>query len=213
MLTYNLFWWNLFGVRAGNGGSAGKLINASGPFDIMGFQECESVQRVLDDAGLRESHIGVQGPHALGLAYRKDTWEVLAKGEQAVAEDRPEQNYGLRGVQWVRLRHLTSGHIVFFLNHHGPLPINTGGICAGRATASNMLKVVGQNMQLDDRAVIVGDLNADATSETQTTFQERIDRVIEHWVDAVYYSCDSISSINLGNGGSDHQALAATLPL
>jgi hypothetical protein len=179
----------------------------------MGFQECDNVDRVLGDAGLRATHIGVQGGHALAIAYKKDTWEVLAYGQVQVAEDRPEQNYGRRGVQWSRLRHTPSGKVVFFLNHHGPLPINTGGICAGTATAANILKVVGQNMQLDDKTVILGDLNADGTSATQAKLQEHIDRVFEHWVDAIFYSCDAISSVNLGNGGSDHAALASIFPL
>merc|ERR1712226_839896 len=42
-LTYNLFWWNLFNQRRGNGGSAGRLVkDAAGDehFDIAGFQEC-----------------------------------------------------------------------------------------------------------------------------------------------------------------------------
>ena len=74
MLSYNLFWWNLYGVRGGNGESAGHLIKAEtvedtallfckttsllspaavfqtfqdGLFDVMGFQECENGIRVL----------------------------------------------------------------------------------------------------------------------------------------------------------------------
>lgn len=41
VLSYNLFWWNLFGVRGGNDRSAGRLIESTGPFDLMGFQELQ----------------------------------------------------------------------------------------------------------------------------------------------------------------------------
>lgn len=55
VLTYNLFWWNLFGMRGGAGGSSGKLIASSGSqlsYDFMGFQECEDIARVLRDGHL-----------------------------------------------------------------------------------------------------------------------------------------------------------------
>lgn len=90
--------WNLFDRRGGNDRSAGRLIESHGPFDIMGFQECDSVGRVLSDARLRESHVGLQGPRALGIAYAKDVWDFLGDGRHDVAEDRPEQHYGARCV-------------------------------------------------------------------------------------------------------------------
>ena len=76
VLTYNLFWWNLFGQRGGNGGSAGKLIKDAGsaaPFDLMGFQECDDVNRVLGDAGLTDTFGTVSPGHAVAIAYR-NTW-------------------------------------------------------------------------------------------------------------------------------------------
>mmetsp|Transcript_71652 Transcript_71652/g.232987 ORF Transcript_71652/g.232987 Transcript_71652/m.232987 type:complete len:155 (-) Transcript_71652:1230-1694(-) len=42
VLTYNLNWWDLFGMQGGNNGSAGKLIGWHArrgvPFDFMGFR-------------------------------------------------------------------------------------------------------------------------------------------------------------------------------
>ena len=54
MLSYNLFWWHLFKVEGGRGGSAGHLIRSTSepPYDVMGFQECEDPERVLGPAGL-----------------------------------------------------------------------------------------------------------------------------------------------------------------
>jgi endonuclease/exonuclease/phosphatase family metal-dependent hydrolase len=213
VLTYNLFWWNLFGRRGGNGRSAGRLIESNGHFDILGFQECDSVQRILDDARLSSSHVGLQGPHALGMAYAHAVWEKIGEGKADVAEDRHDQYYGKRGVQWVRLSHKATGRTVFFINHHGPLPVNTGGKCGGTAAASSMLRVVSENMLGGDKVVLMGDLNADTSASTQKKLSEHLYRSVKHWVDAVYSSCPAVDSANLGTGGSDHNALSATLPL
>merc|ERR1719188_1569160 len=43
VLSYNLYWWNLYDVHKGRDDSAAKLIassHESKPFDLMGFQEC-----------------------------------------------------------------------------------------------------------------------------------------------------------------------------
>lgn len=209
VLSYNLFWWNLFGQRGGNGGSAGKLIQANGPFDIMGFQECDDVYRVLRDAGMEHTHTPITADHATAMAYKRDTWEELASGKEDVAEDNRFQYYGRRGVGWARLRHHVSGKIVFVLNHHGPLQVNTGGMCGGEATAYNMLKVIGLHAHTDDVKILVGDLNADGNSATQRTLKGHMHQVASDWVDAIYSSCESASFKNLGNGGSDHNAIEA----
>jgi len=209
VLSYNLFWWNLFGQRGGNGGSAGRLIRANGPFDIMGFQECDDVDRVLRDAGMEHTHLSIRADHGTAIAYKKDTWEVIDSGKQEVAEDNRFQYYGRRGVGWARLRHRANGKIAFFVNHHGPLQINTGGACGGDATAYNMLKVIGLNAQSNDVVIVLGDLNADGNSATQKVLKSHLYQIATDWVDAIFSSCQSVSWKNLGNGGSDHNAIEA----
>jgi len=213
VLSYNLFWWNLFRQRGGNGRSAGKLIQANGPFDIMGFQECEDAPRVLRDARLSNSHVALPGGHATAIAYRTAAWQELGSGREDVAEDRQEQYYGLRGAGWARLRHRQSGRTVFVVNHHGPLPVNTGGKCGGEATAYNLLRLAGRHAAPGDAVILLGDINADVNSATQQTLRERLHRLAHDWVDAVFASCPGISSRNLGNGGSDHNAIEAVVRL
>lgn len=209
VLSYNLFWWNLFGQRGGNGGSASRLISDNGPFDIMGFQECDDVQRVLRDAGMEGTHTAIRAGHATSIAYRKDAWQELASGKEDVAEDNRFQYYGKRGVGWARLRHKQSGKTVFVVNHHGPLQVNTGGLCGGEATAYNMLKVIGLHSEADDLKILLGDLNADRTSTTQRTLVQYMHQVKTDWVDAIFSSCKAGSSATLGKGGSDHNAISA----
>jgi len=213
VLTYNLFWWNLYGQRGGNGGSASHLISGNGPFDIMGFQECDDPWRVLNDGGLGSSYDVVSGHHATAIAYNKDKWDKLGGGSEEVAQDRPEQYYGRREVGWARLRSKANGKVVFVVNHHGPLPVNTGGICGGEVTAYRILKVFGARAQDSDFKLLLGDLNAEYHAATQSTLGWKMHRVTANWVDAIFASCPNGNARNLGNGGSDHDAIEAVFQI
>jgi len=219
VLTYNLFWWNLFGLRGGDGQRSGRLISASGwpePYDVMGFQECDSITRVITDAGLHLQYEMIQGPHALGMAYRKAAWMELGRGESDVAEDREDLWYGNRAVHWVRLQHKQRGSKLFFVNHHGPLPISTGGKCGGEAAAYNIMKVIGENMGAADDVILVGDFNSVTESDTVLKLEERMHRLFSGTahggVDHIFSSCPStVGTWNHGAGGSDHDALCTIL--
>eukprot|EP00931_Biecheleriopsis_adriatica_P067753 TRINITY_DN4181_c0_g1_i1.p1 TRINITY_DN4181_c0_g1~~TRINITY_DN4181_c0_g1_i1.p1 ORF type:complete len:364 (+),score=44.17 TRINITY_DN4181_c0_g1_i1:97-1092(+) len=219
VLTYNLFWWNLFGLRGGDGRRSGRLISATGwpePYDIMGFQECDDVTRIITDAGLHRQYAMLQGPHALGMAYRLAAWEELGRGEEHVAEDRHDQWYGQRAVMWVRLRQRATNLTLLFLNHHGPLPLSTGGKCGHEATAYNIMKVIGENADVNDNVVLVGDFNSVRDSSTVQKLSERMYRLFSGdshgGVDHIFSSCGEIvGTWNLGTGGSDHDALSTIL--
>jgi len=220
VLAYNLFWWNLFGLRGGNEKSAGKLIQQnfqSEPFAVMALQECDSVARLLKDAELDTRYIGIQGRHALSIAYDGSQWEELRQGSADVAEDRPEQYFGRRAIQWVRLRHKRSRKTILAVNHHGPLPVPSGGVCGGSATAYNILRETTNNAEHGDLIVLAGDFNSLLLSETVQKLQEHV-----HWlytgksfggVDHFFSNYDDSyvrERRNLGNGGSDHDALSVT---
>jgi len=223
ILTYNLYWWNLFGeqFRKGNGGSAGKLIARGGkgkPYDFMGFQECDDVARVLADAGLQGSHAGIAGGHAVAIAYRRAAWTKLDDGMDEVGEDRADQWWGTRGAQWARFKHASNGRTVFVVNHHGPLPVGTGGRCGPQATAWRILKAIGDHARTGDAVIVVGDFNADAGTATARELGQRLHRVYTGTsfggVDHVFSSCGGdrvVSKRNLGAGGSDHDALEVVL--
>jgi len=213
VLSYNLFWWNLFGRRNGNGNSAGRLIAANGPYDIMGFQECEDVGRVLADAGLQHTHQALPGGHALAIAYKKSSWERLGSDTAVVAEDRHDQYYGERVLNWARLRHKKTQKVVFFANHHGPLPVNSGGKYGGDATAHKILGVVNRHSHKSDLRIIVGDFNADRNSATQRILRDHLVQVHDDWVDAIFASESGLRGSTLGKGGSDHNAIEATFQM
>lgn len=222
VLSFNLFWWSLFKERGG--GEAGHLIaiNEQGvPFDFMGFQECDSVTQVLQLSGLLGEFSHIQGEHALGLAYRREAWELLANRTEDIAEDSQVQWYGTRGGLWARFRHKVAGKTVFFVNHHGPLPVNSGGLCGCEATAFGLLKLIRTRAEPKDAVVLVGDFNADINSATVKLMSQRMHRVISGvafgGVDHIFSNCGTTSLVEnahlLGSGGSDHDAVEATLDI
>jgi len=220
VLSYNLFWWHLYGVKGGQGDSAGRLIksNMRPAFDVMGFQECEDPEKVLGPVGLLDEYEAVQGDHAICMAYRKKAWALIAKGENNVAQDMRTEFYGTRGVQWMRLRHYASGRTLFFMNHHGPLSVNSGGACGGQSTAHNILHVMATKAQVGDLLVLVGDFNANAGSRTIQNLWPHLQHVFNGdsfgGVDNVFsnvWAKAVLSTKVLGHGGSDHDAVEATV--
>jgi len=219
VLTYNLFWWNLFDLRGG--GDAGKLVAANTapqPFDFMGFQECEDVVAVLRDGGLLPEYAYIKGDHALALAYRSAAWELIASSTDLVAEDMRVQWYGVRGLLWGRFRNKENGKTVFFATHHGPLPLNSGGKCGWQATAFNIMRVIAQTAQEGDALFLVGDFNADLNTGTLKQLDSRFHRIFSGkafgGIDHIFSSCSGANVIDTrsyGNGGSDHDALGAVV--
>ena len=216
ILTYNLYWWNLYGIRKGNGNSAGNLIIRSSnikPFDIMGFQECDDINRVLHDSNLAGKYTTINGGYAVGLMYNNN-WIELNKQSIPVAEDSRAQYFGKRIISFVRLQHRITKHTLFFINHHGPLPVNSGGLCGSESVAYNILKVIGENSHSSDSIVVVGDFNSDVNSNTIRVLKSYLYHIYNSnsygGVDNIFASSNNIiATENLGNGGSDHNAIRA----
>jgi len=232
VLTYNLFWWNLFDKGKSEGGIAGKNIAASAkekPFDLMGFQECEDVTWPLRDAkeaGMVDEFTTIVNDHATAIAYRTAVFEKISQGGKDVTEDLKPQKYGTRGAYWVRLLHKPTGRKVFFMNHHGPTPINTGGTCGQEGVAYKLLKMIAENAKQGDAMILVGDFNVnwlDAMGEgkfrgwrDEPAF---IDCHFRHdfanptiddmWgLDNFYSACvKQVKGTVMDKGGSDHYAL------
>jgi len=225
VLSYNLFWWNLFDRHSGSDRSAGRLIARTGgeeKYDVMGFQECDDRWRVLRDAGLNEAEYeAIDGGRAIAVAYRKTKWTLLDHDSVDVGEDSHEQYYGKRSAMWVRLRN-AEGKTVFFMNHHGPLKVSQGGGCTGSATALNIMKVIGENAQSGDVIVLVGDFNAALGSSRIQELERRLTKVHSGYifggVDHVFSNCGARGTgqtLEKGDGHykSDHNALSASFEI
>lgn len=227
VLTYNLYWWNLFKEGKGRDGMAGKNMAAFAKdmtYDLMGFQECEDVSWPLRDAkaaGMTGNFEPMAWDHAICLVYNSDTFDLITKGQGDVAEDQKAQYYGKRGAMWVRLNHKATGKKVFFMNHHGPLPVNSGGICGAEGTAYNLLQMVAKNAMVGDKIFLVGDFNAWSNDPQGAELSEigHIDCHFPHvfsnpvvedvWgIDNFFAACAKpVNKTVMGQGGSDHFAL------
>lgn len=187
--------------------------------DVMAFQECMDPDRVLREAGLSSQYTifpgDGSGAAATCMAFHTSTWSLIEHGSEYVAEDKEEQYFGRRAAQWLQLRHRVSGHGLFFMNHHGPLPVNSGGQCGGRGTAYNLLQLIAKHAQHGETIILVGDFNADAASATIRHLEERLEKAYEGsslgGIDNVFSNLQKsavVEAINLGKGGSDHDALS-----
>jgi endonuclease/exonuclease/phosphatase family metal-dependent hydrolase len=190
-LTYNLFWWNLYGRRGGNGGSAGKLVqsNVQGePFDIVAFQECDDPGRIMGEAGMNNGEYDHIRWGSNTLAFRSTRWTKLSQGDGILTSEDLSRKWK-RGVHWVRLEEKTTSKKLFVMNHHGPLPVNSGGVCGGEATAINMMKIMIENSAEGDALLLTGDFNADEGSTTVRFLKGRMHHVITSWVYNFFTNC------------------------
>jgi endonuclease/exonuclease/phosphatase family metal-dependent hydrolase len=221
VLTYNLYWWNLFDRHGGSDRSAGRLMKRTSsdiPYDFMAFQECEDVARVLGDAEMTEEFTPLNGNNAIAMAYRHSAWTLLSQNSEYVGEDSQQQYYGKRRLQWARFQN-AEGKTVFFANHHGPLRVSQSGGCTGSATSLNIMRVIGQNAHAEDTVILVGDFNAQPHSSRIQELERRLAHVYSGRVmgglDHVFSNCPvGAEGTNLGHGdghhGSDHEALSVT---
>eukprot|EP00928_Gymnodinium_smaydae_P003964 TRINITY_DN11394_c0_g8_i1.p1 TRINITY_DN11394_c0_g8~~TRINITY_DN11394_c0_g8_i1.p1 ORF type:complete len:530 (-),score=45.67 TRINITY_DN11394_c0_g8_i1:148-1737(-) len=222
ILCYNLYWWHLFdlnkGVHKGVKNSAAHLIKSTGPYDVLGFQECKNKTLLLQPLGLLDEYEAFEGWREICIAFRKAAWNLLDHGTRQVAVDQATEWYGTRGTQWLRLEHKQTGQRLFFANHHGPLSVNSGGQCGGASTARNMLQLVADKAQVGDAVIIVGDFNANAQS---TTVQELWKSLVFLYNGPSFGGVDNIfgnmpmrslvEAKEIGSGGSDHEAISATV--
>lgn len=225
VLTYNTMWWNVFDrgkasdlhyYRTTNGNGAVTLLSKAARHDLMAFQECMDLGWTLARAGMLEEYGFFDGQEEVCMAYRKSTFTLLAHGQAAVAEDKRSTYWRTRPGQWVRLQHIQTGQGVFFLNHHGPLPVNTGGACGPVATAYNILALITGNAQPGDTVIVVGDFNADARSQTLTHLRQVLYHAVQHGYDNILTNLPPsslLSQADLGSGGSDHHALSTEIAI
>jgi len=225
VMSYNLFWWNLFDHVQGptghlrtQGNQATQLITKAlqhTPYDLLGFTECEDEGWLVSHAGMSAEYT-IFRDRACCMAYRKRLWTLLSRGVNYVADD---AHFGMRPAQWMRLRNKATGKTVFFVNHHGPLPIGSGGMCGGYAHAFNLMKVFESHSVRGDTIILVGDFNSDPASQTIKLLTQKLHVVYGGWKSKTHidYILSNVApamvvkSVDLGGGGSDHNALRATL--
>lgn len=210
IVTQNLFWWNLFDKH--HGGNFFDVFKGYGPFDIMAFQECDNVNRIVSGLGLSSTFTAYGPAHAVALAWSHVRFTELGRGYRDVGEDGKSQYYGKRGVVWARLRDNNSashGRTMLVMSHHGPLPVNTGGQGGGQEVANNIMKLISDERQNNEPVILMGDFNADSNSSTIKALRAAgLDDRADDWVDHVFtQGLGSSTTTIVRSTGSDHRGI------
>jgi len=145
--------------------------------DLVGLQACSDPSAVLIDEALNEKYTALRGPDNLAIVYATADWKVLGQGHAQVAVDEVEQFQGVRSVQWSRLRHQQNAQTVFFVNHEGPMRVNSGGRHGGPATAAGILRTIYENIEEGDAVILAGNFNAQPGSQTVRELEAFLPRV------------------------------------
>jgi len=154
VVSYNLYWWNV-----GQNNRWTELENTIAgqvPFDLIGFQECNSVDQIVRDVPLPGFDF-FQGPfpNPCPIAWNTAVFTALGSpGQKWVAAD----VWGDRWMVWQRLQHKATGATVFFVNTHGPL-----GNC-GSELGNNWADGINANKQAGDIVFMTGDFNCGSGS-------------------------------------------------
>jgi len=136
---------------------------------LIGFQECENVQDVLQGSGIQgfEYYQGSNKPseNPAPLAWNAAVFtKIGGPGTKKVASD----YYGGRWMTWVRLEHKTTSVKIFFANTHGPL-----GNC-GTTVGNNWANGVKDNMENGDTVFMTGDYNCGSDTEAMKILKDSL---------------------------------------
>jgi hypothetical protein len=214
VLSYNLFWWNLYLQRKSNGNSAGRLMKSILPIDVFGFQECEDIFRIMGDLG--DHYHTFNAGRALGMSFDRYQWEIKYSKSIDVGEDIHPQYFGKRSVGMIYMKHKHSDKHLLHVNHHGVLPVNTGGLCKSESVAYNILKNIGANAKENDLIIVTGDFNCNHDSPTikilETYLNKHVSSTSFSGVDHIFSNSNNIGVTKiLPESGSDHQPIMAEI--
>lgn len=229
-MSFNLEWWSNFDhakppefhyyIKTKENPATRFLVHNGMGLDFLGMQECMNAEFVLEATGLWKEYKGVTGPEGVCAVWRDSIWELVNHDWNYVGEDKLQEFWGRRGVLWVRAKHRENGHHVLFVVHHGPLPINSGGLCGGPALAYGIMKVIEGQQKEGDIVILLGDFNANDGGETIQTLKQHLRRVAQghafDGVDNVFTNLPRYFPDGSGTfqgGGSDHDPLQAVLAM
>jgi len=222
VVTYNLYWWCVSDETgrcpqyAGGKGFAQiyARLQQNGPFDLIGFQECDNVGQIVAGTSLTPNFKYFTPPagNDAPMAWNGEKFTAIeGPGVVWVARDK----YGDRHVNWVRLQVVGSSETILFANTHGPLD-QCGGKPGG-TVATNYINAVNQHKKTKDVVIFTGDFNCGSNQDTIKQLSEayQLDAT-----DTSYNGADHIFSSSgfsvLWKGASDgspsdHQLLKAVL--
>jgi len=192
--SYNLYWWN---VKQNNRWDAlYSRISGEGPFDLVGFQECDDVASALQSAGMI-SFDYFQGPfpNPCPLAWNTAAFSRIGEpGSKLVGQDQ----WGERWMNWVRLRHIATGSSVLFVNTHGPL-----NGCSD-TLGNNWVDGVNENWHQGDVIFMTGDYNCGTGSIAMSLIRALLTNAVDGGIDQILTTGHVLSGGTRPGAPSDH---------
>ena len=177
--TFNLYEWHV-GANNRWGALYDKIQSQS--FDIIGFQEATGVANVINSVPRMKgwsyyepTSFGGYNDNPSPIAWDNDRFSLLASGWREVGSDQ----WGARGVAWVRLSDASSGSTIFFANTHGPL-----GSCSS-TLGDNWLRVVTDNIVQGDMLIYVGDWNCGLASAALNVLTAQYTVAVDGGIDII----------------------------
>lgn len=221
----NVVTWNAGGNHHS---TTGSCLHASDA-DLVLFQEVDDPSSKLHGLSGYQT-AGGGGWSGMGFAWKESSFSHIdGPWKDYVGEDRDncccnvwKWNNGkcwTRYVVSIRLKH-SSGQEVLVANHHGLLPINTGGKTGHATAAQNINNAVNRRMGSTELVIFAGDMN---NVPGRSDMLNRLDNdygYTHHYHGKTYGGVDAFYSkgfqmvgagSNLGSCGSDHDLLKVSL--
>lgn len=155
LLSYNLEWHKTMGNQ-----DVIKTINGVGPFDLMGFQECDDISVFINDVAPGEkTYETKQGPADIAIAWNTKIFKKVSEGDAIAGSD----GWGPRHLHWVRLNIIGSDKHILMANTHGPVNQCSGKYESWKEVAHNYVSNIEGAMKPGDHMFFTGDFNCGST--------------------------------------------------
>jgi len=215
VVSYNLFWWNAFQQNPSKGSDI--IANIKGmQADVLGLQECNNAGSVTSRTGNMYNAVSSFSDNQ-GVMTKPGVFSVLSQGSRDL---QARGKWGNRYVNWVKLRHLSSGRSFWVFNTHWCVASGNGYTCNGgvrQAGAKNMLRAIREVAGTTSPVVITGDFNAGMGEPgIQEFLRNGFALARNSGVDAIFYSQShwSVAAARTGSAsGSDHSPVIVDLQL
>lgn len=213
VVSYNLYWWNAFGLKENGWKRDGILQNIKSELrpDTIGFQECDSPELLTGRTGLE---VASKFAGAQGIMVKPKKFRILMAGSRDLEAT---GKWGTRYMTWAKLEDRNERRFWHF-NTHWCVHSNASHVCDEETRyrgAKTMVKAI-HELVGSEPVIVTGDFNAEMDERGPQHFlQSGFKLVVNEWVDSIFYSNDwELVSQGTGSAaGSDHHPVYAELRL
>eukprot|EP00435_Cladocopium_sp_Y103_P011829 s1932_g3.t1 len=191
VVSYNLYWWNAFGLKENGWKRDGILRNIKSDLrpDTIGFQECDSPELLKSRTGLE---VASKFAGAQGIMVKPEKFRVLSAGSRDLEAT---GRWGKRYMTWARLEDPQNQHRFWHFNTHWCVHSNASHVCDEDTRyrgAKTMVKAIHELVGSPPEPVVVtGDFNAEMDERGPQHFlKSGFKLAVNEWVDSIFYSND-----------------------